>query len=721
MIPNSTDPKKTWFCECQKHCKGGKYVQKRTYDRHAAIREVEEQVNHAEHIRRFGAAQSSIPDFTRRRRRKQKKTPSISVHFPSQPASEQAGLSSTSQQNCPMHENNFSDHETDIDIPVPQEPDFDALHASVDGFGQDLPPVDTTQLQGIWDQNRREDDEMEQQESDAMDETPDNENSIPNTLEDGPLPNAHIPVLQLAQKLVENIKTAKLEDDITDEGLLHSLRNPENEMPELDRLTMLALKIFNGLVQGTQQMYNDVRDALLWYSPSLCLDSYYVMQKKIAKITGVYQITTDMCPNSCVAYTGPFATFTECPKCKTPRYHSPPSGTRRKNRKHAPKQQFYTFPLGPQLQALWRSPRGAHELRYRNRKTEEILDQLKQTGGKIPIYEDIFHGTEYINALRSGQILDDDTLVMVSIDGAQLYHDKASDCWFGIWIILDLSPEIRYKKQFILPALIVPGPNPPDITECFLLPAFRHCSALQKEGLRAWDGKKSDYIISRPFFGFGTADTVGIVVLNGFVGHNGGHGCRLHCGFHGRHKPNQGTYYAAALRPDRYTVKSCMHPDFDIEKIGSPNIDVYKRSLRLLMLSMNESEYKKRRLLTGIVKPSICLGFQDECMLSVPSCFPLDLMHLISLNIPQHLVQVWRNSGEVKIQYTVKPDFIIFDDDSVWQKHGALVASATPYLPTAFERPPRNPAEKINLGYKAMEFLLYLWGLGPAVFVKIML
>ena len=76
MMPNPKAPtlKKTWFCECRRHCiEGGKYVQKRTYDQHAAIRQAEEHLDHAEHIRRFGAsAQSSSapPDSISRRRRK---------------------------------------------------------------------------------------------------------------------------------------------------------------------------------------------------------------------------------------------------------------------------------------------------------------------------------------------------------------------------------------------------------------------------------------------------------------------------------------------------------------------------------------------------------------------------------------------------------------------------------------------------------------------------
>jgi len=38
-----------------------------------------------------------------------------------------------------------------------------------------------------------------------------------------------------------------------------------------------------------------------------------------------------------------------------------------------------------------------------------------------------------------------------------------------------------------------------------------------------------------------------------------------------------------------------------------------------------------------------------------------------------------------------------------------------------FDRPPRNPAEKISSGYKAWEFLTYVFGLGPGVFLDILL
>ena len=255
-----------------------------------------------------------------------------------------------------------------------------------------------------------------------------------------------------------------------------------------------------------------------------------------------------MCPDSCIAYTGPFAALDRCPKCQLPRYENVKG-------KRKPVKQYYTIPLGPMLQALWRTPEGADRMRYRNHKTNKIMQQLNQNHGVIPIYEGVFHGLEYINAVLAGKIHPNDTLIFFSLDGAQLYRDKQSDCVFAIWVILNLNPEIRYKKKYVLPACFIPGPNNPDNTESFLLPSFRHVSALQKKGLKVWDGRQQKLVVTRPFFCFGTADTVALPILNGLVGHNGSAGCRIYCGMRGRHKPNQPMYYPAALKPNNYTVK----------------------------------------------------------------------------------------------------------------------------------------------------------------------
>jgi hypothetical protein len=43
------------------------------------------------------------------------------------------------------------------------------------------------------------------------------------------------------------------------------------------------------------------------------------------------------------------------------------------------------------------------------------------------------------------------------------------------------------------------------------------------------------------------------------------------------------------------------------------------------------------------------------------------------------------------------------------------VADVLHYLPSSFDHPPCNIAEKLTSGYKAWEFLLYLYGLGPGL------
>ncbi|KAJ6457720.1 hypothetical protein C8R45DRAFT_779847, partial [Mycena sanguinolenta] len=55
-----------------------------------------------------------------------------------------------------------------------------------------------------------------------------------------------------------------------------------------------------------------------------------------------------------MAYTGPYADRTDCKFCGVARYEDNMSPRR-----------FYTIPLGPQLQALFRSPESVEDMKYR--------------------------------------------------------------------------------------------------------------------------------------------------------------------------------------------------------------------------------------------------------------------------------------------------------------------------------------------------------------------
>ncbi|KAF8476353.1 hypothetical protein DFH94DRAFT_620734, partial [Russula ochroleuca] len=143
---------------------------------------------------------------------------------------------------------------------------------------------------------------------------------------------------------------------------------------------------------------------------------------------------------------------------------------------------FVTLPIGPQLQALWRHPDSVTKIRDCLRHTTILLAQHNANG--VHDYNDVCCGSEYLNHVESGQISDSDMLIVLSMDGAQLYCNKVSDTWFGVATLIDLDPEIRHTKEMVLPAFVIGGPNAPKHYNSFLFPTFAHLSACQKLGLQ---------------------------------------------------------------------------------------------------------------------------------------------------------------------------------------------------------------------------------------------
>jgi hypothetical protein len=249
--------------------------------------------------------------------------------------------------------------------------------------------------------------------------------------------------------------------------------------------------------------------------------------------------------------------------------------------------------------------------------------------------------------------------------------------------------------------------------DSFLFPGLHHLAALQKEGLQIWDAVCNVTFVSNLFFALGTADTPGMVYLNGHVGHHGAYACHLYCSNRGRHKPGATCYYPALLKPSNYNVEGCSHSDVNPRFIPASSMDEYHKNLDYVLRSPNETQYKERRKQTGISKPSLFLGL--PCSLGVPGCFPADLMHLASLNLPDLLLSLWRATIDCDpIDSKATWSWAVLQGN-VWKAHGEDVAKTLPYLPGSFDRPPRNPAEKINSGYKAWEFLTYIYGLAPAL------
>ena len=185
-----------------------------------------------------------------------------------------------------------------------------------------------------------------------------------------------------------------------------------------------------------------------------------------------------MCPQSCTGYTGPYSQLTECPGCSSPCYQA---GTEN------PQWQFTTIPPGPVIQAMYCLEDATYQVHYRDRKTEEILEYVRNNRGHIKVYDDTMCGRDYLEAWQAGKIKMGDILLQLSWDGTQLYRDKESDCLLFMFLSHNPPPYLQHTKNFVIPGGTIPGPNKPKITKSFLFLALYHIAALQNEGLKIWD------------------------------------------------------------------------------------------------------------------------------------------------------------------------------------------------------------------------------------------
>ncbi|KIJ09554.1 hypothetical protein PAXINDRAFT_17364 [Paxillus involutus ATCC 200175] len=368
-----------------------------------------------------------------------------------------------------------------------------------------------------------------------------------------------------------------------------------------------------------------------------------------------------MCPDTCLAYTGPFAALEECPLCGISRWNQEKLRASHGRIKVAARK-FTTILLGPEIQGLYPS------------------SGTSQADGEIPVVDDVTMGWDYLGAVLDGDIKPDDVVLMVSMDGAQLYDSKASDCWMYIWIVLNLSPDKCYRKAHVLPGGFIPGPNKPKNVDSFLFVGMHHLAALQREGLRIWNASHNINLRSDLYLLFMTADGPGLVYWDGMVGHSGKNGCRMYCG-----------------------ITGCDHGDLNIFDLPLGGSDDYDQNLLNLTTSPSQRQLDIRKTQTGITKPPLILGLDPTRSLGVPLCMTTDIMHLAG-NLSDLFLSLWRGTMDCAATDDINTwGWAVFRDVDTWTAHGQSVAEAGCSLPGSYGRKPRNIAEKLNTSYKTWE------------------
>lgn len=347
-------------------------------------------------------------------------------------------------------------------------------------------------------------------------------------------PVSVIKAIQIQQKYIQLLKNAHLEDSPLSSDTIETLHNPpcstlNKEIKNMPNLA-LCLDLFIALESYADQVYTSVCHVIeKHFLECERLLSHYQMKNQIKWLSSIVSIATDMCPNSCMAYMGPLTDHTTCLYCGAAQYKQIPetdAGSELGNPRLIPAQSFFTVPIGPQLQALWQHPKSAVLMKYHTLWTLQVQQEINVShDGQLHYYDDIFCGSEYLQAVADRKIGQDDIYLIWSCDGAQLYQNVESNCWIFIWIVADKPPGICYHKGHVLYGASVLGPNPPKLLISFTYPGLHHLSALQIKGLKIWDGLNQQLFTSLPFLGFAMGDQNAIEPLQGWVGHKGKHRC----------------------------------------------------------------------------------------------------------------------------------------------------------------------------------------------------
>jgi hypothetical protein len=532
-------------------------------------------------------------------------------------------------------------------------------------------------------------------------------------------PESPILHIKWSQAFIRAVDEATIDNiPISETGRAH-LRNPPQDPPVLDRDEMYSLRQFLQTLNAPGTVYEGVREEIMRDDPNRDILSLHRIEELLEQLTGVVPVVNDMCPESHCGFTGPFANMDKCPYCSTDRYEwveVSSNGHIQKERR--PRRVFYTIPIGPALQALLRSPEAAEQMQYRKRATDRMNAEVQQEGN-VPVYTDYIDGTLYRDLVAQGKIRIGDFLVVFSGDGLQLLKMKKSDCWIYIWVILDLSPEVRFKKRYILPGGFVPGPEHMGNSASFILPGLQNLNAIMKEGLRYWDVLTKTVTSSNPFLPFVTADGVALADLIQVPGHRGYLGCRLLCPHAGRRKRGDSHYYAACTCANGPRIPGSDHPDYDPAHLTPASPADYEERLGRLMQARRDEDYADLRRDNGISGPNIFLGLSR--MSPFPTCVTQDTMHIHGQNNPTLHLGLWHGSLKERDPNDKPADWVwrVLVGET-WQNLGRTTEKAKSYLPGSFDRAPRNIAEKLNSGYKTWELDLWFYGLGVGYLMDVL-
>ncbi|KAI0716627.1 hypothetical protein C8Q76DRAFT_582627, partial [Earliella scabrosa] len=127
---------------------------------------------------------------------------------------------------------------------------------------------------------------------------------------------ARINDVKMVQLCIEEMKAATLENSGMSQESIERMRNPRAySQRTVTPFELCGLRMYLARGDSSEANFQDHHFAFAELHPEDNIPSYDQIKAKIVKLTGIEPVVHHMCVNSCLAYTGPFKTYTHCPIC----------------------------------------------------------------------------------------------------------------------------------------------------------------------------------------------------------------------------------------------------------------------------------------------------------------------------------------------------------------------------------------------------------------------
>jgi len=436
--------------------------------------------------------------------------------------------------------------------------------------------------------------------------------------------------------------------------------------------------------------------------------------KKLAQdLTEFVPRMVDMCPRSCIAYTGPYESLLECPYihagkgvCNEKRYREPKPASGRLNpsRGLRARAQVQIHPVMATICAMFANAETASLLRHRDSCLQAALHIVGTAATRK--YSDFGDSQVHLMQRSDFHLFQDprDVAFALSTDGAQLTMKKQSNTWIMILIILNLPGSIRCQTANVIINFATPGPNSPGDIESFIWPLFQEM-AMASEGIWMWDAIDSAYFVQRSCASMALGDMLGSAKLNGMSGHTAIFGDRFSMVQGAKSSLNKGakSQYYPMNAPDNDRYNPSRPPKYDLSNIPMRSQAEYWTTIEQLRAAKTKKDKSEISKTTGVSRLPLCAA---SVAFIHPTFFPLDPFHLFYENCMAFIWDTWTVLS--------KPGEIIHLSSGKAQNLGRLIPPAMSTLPPAFCGPIRDPYLKRQSQYKIYEWMALLhWYIIP--------